>query len=234
MGPNPALGLRALRLSLRRPALFRTQVRAVLRAAAHGDVRLLLPLVTTLAELRAARALVEECVVELEHDGLPHQRVPIGAMIEVPAAAIRAERFAREADFLSVGTNDLVQYTLATDRGDSDVAGLADPLDPSVLALLAGIVEGAAMHDREVTMCGDMAADPLALLVVLGLGYRRLSMPLAALPFVQEAIRRVDAAELAALAADARLLDTAGEVRALVRARLMSELGALWREQGLA
>jgi phosphotransferase system enzyme I (PtsI) len=232
-GPNPALGLRALRLSLRRPALFRAQVRAVLRAAVSGDVRLLLPLVTTVDELRRARAIVEECARELEGEGVAHARVPVGAMVEVPAAALRAERLAREADFLSVGTNDLAQYTFAADRNDPEVADLADPLDPALLALLRATVQGAATHDRPLTMCGDMAADPLALPIVLGLGYRRLSTPLAALPFVQETVRRVDTRTLRALAAEALDLDSAHQVRALVRSRLDGSLGDLWTEQGL-
>lgn len=232
-GANPALGLRALRLSLRRPALFRTQVRAVLRSAVGGDVRLLLPLVTTLDELRRARAIVDDCARELTSEGVAHRTVPVGVMIEVPAAAIRADRLAREADFLSVGTNDLVQYTFAADRGDAEVADLADPLDPALLSLLRIVVDAATAHDRPLTMCGDMAADPLALPIVIGLGFRRLSTPLAALPFVQESVRRLDTSTLATLVDDALELDGAPDVRSLVRERLGASLGDLWVEQGL-
>ncbi|MBX3250080.1 MAG: phosphoenolpyruvate--protein phosphotransferase [Myxococcales bacterium] len=231
VGQNPALGLRALRLALRRPDLFRAQVRAILRAGAEGDARLLLPLVTNVEELRLARSIVESCARELEAEGRAHARVPLGAMVEVPAAALLVDRLAAEVDFLSVGTNDLVQYTLAVDRCDPDVASLADPLDPAVLALLRIVAAGAG--EREITMCGDMAADPLALPVVLGIGFRRLSVPLASLPFVAEGVRRLDGASLAALAADAARASSAAEVRALVRERLSGVLGSLWTEQGI-
>ncbi|MCB9614698.1 MAG: phosphoenolpyruvate--protein phosphotransferase [Sandaracinus sp.] len=232
-GPNPALGLRALRLSLRRPGLFRAQVRAVLRAAASGDVRLLLPLVTTVGELRAARRRIEEYAQELAHEGVEHRIPRIGAMVEVPAAALRAEALAAEADFLSVGTNDLVQYTLAADRGDPGVAELADPLEPAVLELLRRVVAAGSSQDVPVSMCGDMAADPVALPLVLGLGFRRLSVPLAALPFVHETVRRVDVGALGTLVEAALAQDGAAEVRALIRDALASDLGGLWAEQGV-
>lgn len=233
VGPNPALGLRALRLALRRPELFRAQVRAMLRAASRGRVRLLLPLVTTVDELRSARALIESCAQELEVEGLPYRRVPVGAMIETPAAAIRARCLAAEVDFFSIGTNDLVQYTLAADRADPEVAALADPADPTVLELLRRVVDASGVQPLPVTMCGDMAADPVALPLVLGLGLRRLSVPLAALPFVQETSRRLDTRTLPALVDEALACRSAQEVRALVCARLGAELGALWAEQGV-
>jgi len=227
-GPNPAMGLRAMRLMRRRPELLRRQVRALLRAAVGEDVRVMFPMIAGVGELREARALVERCAAELSAEGVDHRMPPLGCMVEVPAAALRVHRLAAESDFLSVGTNDLVQYTLAADRTDPEVADVATPFDPAILELLQRIAEGAA--GTPLAMCGDMAADPLALPLVLGLGYRALSVPVGSLPLVLEVVRRIDLGEAQALAAEAVELDDAAAVSALVRERAKDALGELWRE----
>ncbi|HJL05774.1 MAG TPA: phosphoenolpyruvate--protein phosphotransferase [Polyangiaceae bacterium LLY-WYZ-15_(1-7)] len=232
-GPNPALGLRALRLGLRRREVLRTQLRAVLRAAADREAALMFPMVSDVGELRRARALVREVEEALDREGLPRGSVRVGAMIEVPSAALLAGQLLAQADFLSVGTNDLVQYTLAVDRSNPDVAPLGDPAHPAVLQLLARVVEAGRVHGKPVAMCGDMAADPIALPVVLGLGFRRLSMPLGSLPFAQETVRRVAMSELAPLAEEALAMESGAEVRDRVREQLRDALGELWVEQGL-
>jgi len=232
-GANPALGQRAIRLSLARPDLFKQQVRAILRASVHGTAKLMFPLISGLDELREARALVESCVTELAAEGVEHVAIPLGTMIEVPSAALMADLLAAECDFFSVGTNDLVQYTLALDRGNPDVAARAQPLDPSVLRLLDMTGRAARQAGIGLSICGDMAADPLALPIAIGLGYRELSVPLAAIPLAREAIRRIDAAMVTGLAADAIRCATAQEVRRLVLAALADDLGELWREQGI-
>ncbi|MEM9071285.1 MAG: phosphoenolpyruvate--protein phosphotransferase [Myxococcota bacterium] len=232
-GPNPALGLRAVRLMMREPEVMRSQVRAALRAAAHGPVELMFPMVEGPSTFRTLRGLVAAWQAELDAEGVEHGEVRLGAMVEVPSAALLAKELATEADFLSVGTNDLVQYTLAVDRSNADVAALGDPLHPAVVRLLAHIVQCADKVGTPVVMCGDMAADPIALPVVLGLGYRRLSVPTVSLPFAQELVRRVDASQLTALATEVLDLESAVASRAHVRAQLEDTLGSLWSEQGV-
>lgn len=229
-GPNPALGQRAIRLSLARPELFRTQVRAVLRAAVHGPVQLMFPLVTTVDEVRQLRDVVDQCVRELEAESMPHQRVPEGVMIEVPSSALLADQFAKEVDFFSVGTNDLVQYTLAVDRSDPAVAALADALDPAVLRLLHQTAVAAKEHAIPLSMCGDMAADPYAVPIALGLGYRNLSVPIGFLALTREVIRRINSEDAAHAAKEALACATAREVRRLIHRRFAPSLGELWSE----
>lgn len=229
-GPNPALGLRALRLALARPRMLRAQVRAILRAAVHGPVELLFPLVTSVDELREAKALVDQCCDELRTEGIPHRHVPIGIMVEVPAAGLMAESLARECDFFSVGTNDLVQYTLALDRGSPHVAHLAQALDPAVLKLLDVTARAAEARGIPLGMCGDMAADPFAFPLVLGLGYRRLSVPVSALPLVREMLRRIDAEQARRTVREALQCSGGRAVRRLVEERFAASLGDVWAE----
>jgi phosphotransferase system enzyme I (PtsI) len=215
--PNPALGLRGIRLGLKLPALLRPQLRAMLRAAAEGPVRLLLPLVSALEEVRAVRALVDELCRELAAEGLPHERrVPIGAMIEVPSAAILADRLAREVDFFSIGTNDLIQYTLAVDRGNEQVGDLYDALHPAVLEMLRRTVEGARRAGIRVTMCGEMAGNLRYLPVLVGLGLDELSMGAAAIPRVKRALGTLRAEACRALVVRALACGTATEVARLL------------------
>ncbi|WP_337175961.1 phosphoenolpyruvate--protein phosphotransferase [Paludisphaera sp.] len=223
IGPeaNPALGLRSLRYSLRRPEIFRTQIRAALRAAALGDVRLLLPMVTTLDELRRARDLIGEVAATLRAEGVPHRDAPpLGAMVEVPATALMADRFAKEVDFFSIGTNDLIQYTLAVDRTNEAVADLYSAADPAVLRLIARVVEAAAASGIPCAVCGSMGGELLYTTFLLGLGVRELSMAPHQIPEVRRVIRGVDVGLARAVAAEALTLDTAGEVVALLERAL--------------
>ena len=189
---NPFLGNRSVRYLLNNRATFRTQIRAILRAAVMGDCSLMYPMITTLEELRACRAFVEECKRELEEEGLPFRKnVQEGVMIEIPAAALQADKLAAECDFFSLGTNDLVQYTFAVDRGNESVAHLYQPLHPVTLKLIDHVVQAARRHDIPVCVCGEMASDPLAALILVGLGIRRLSMSANLIPRIKELICRV-------------------------------------------
>ncbi len=230
---NPALGLRALRLSLSRPDLLRAQVRAILRASAHGPVRLMFPLVTTVDDLRRARAVVEDVRAELVAEGVEHDEVPVGIMVEVPSAALVAGALASECDFFSVGTNDLVQYTLALDRTNPQVAHLARPLDPAILRLLDMTARAAESAAIPLSMCGDMAADPFAIPIVVGLGYRTLSMPYAAIPLAREVVGRLSMEAAAEAAREALGYGDVAQVEALVAKRFDDALGDLWREEGI-
>jgi phosphoenolpyruvate-protein phosphotransferase/dihydroxyacetone kinase phosphotransfer subunit len=212
---NPFLGLRGLRLGLARPDVLRTQLRAILRVAADHPVKVMFPMVTSLAELRAAKALVEEARHEVEGAG---GRVPsnleVGIMVEVPAAALAAEVFAADVDFFSIGTNDLTQYTLAAERGNERVAGFADALHPAVLRLIWMTAQGAASHGRMVGVCGEIAGDPFAVPILVGLGVRELSAAPPAVPRVKWAVRETDLGSARALADRALALDSAEAVRA--------------------
>ena len=199
--PNPALGVRGLRLSLRQPAVFRTQLRAMLRAAALGPLRILLPMVTTTAELRAARAHVDACAAALRDEGhATPDAVAVGAMIEVPAAALCARALLAVADFAAIGTNDLAQYVLAADRGNDALGELYDPLHPALLRLIAHVVAAGRHAGRPVSLCGEIAGEPAQLSLLLALGLTELSMHPARLLTVRERLTTLDIAALRALA----------------------------------
>ncbi|MGE5271960.1 MAG: phosphoenolpyruvate--protein phosphotransferase [Thiohalocapsa sp.] len=191
---NPALGLRAIRLSLRERRLLDTQLAAMLRAARHGPVRILLPMISTVDEIQRAREALEQTARRLRRRGvtLPDDLPPLGAMIEVPGAALAADALAGEADFFSVGTNDLTQYTLAIDRTDEQVAYLYNPLHPAVLRLIQFAVEAAARRHIPVSVCGEMAGEPRYAALLLGLGLRELSMTPQHIPQVKQRIRSLD------------------------------------------
>lgn len=190
---NPALGLRGIRLLLRRPELFETQLSAILRAAAVGPVRVMLPMVTNVAEVRAAREVYERVARRLRRRGerLPEKLPPLGIMIETPGAALSADALALEADFFAIGTNDLTAYTLAVDRGESDVAELYDPIHPAVLRLVQFATEAALRMRMPVSVCGEMASNPRLTPLLLGLGLRSFSMNAASVPRVKQAVRSV-------------------------------------------
>jgi phosphotransferase system enzyme I (PtsI) len=229
---NPVLGLRAIRLCLQRPEVFQAQLRGILRAAAHGKVRMMFPMVSGLQELRRARAMVEEARRGLEREGTPHApEVPIGIMIEVPAAALIADRLAAEVDFFSIGTNDLIQYALAIDRGNEAVSYLYEPLHPAILGLIRGVVEAAGRRGVRVAVCGEMAASPVAAAVLVGLGVTELSMSPGAIPAVKQVIRALRLPEARALVDEALRLDTAEAVAALAGERVAALLPA---ERGAA
>ena len=193
--PNPVLGLRGLRLCLKRPEIFVPQLRALLRAAARANLRVLLPLVTSVEEVREVRRILSREAETLRAvGGQCRPDVPLGAMIETPAAAMTADLLAREVDFLSIGTNDLIQYALAVDRGNPSVSGLYEPLHPAVLRMIRFVVRAAKAASIPLSLCGEMAASPELVPTLLGLGLRELSCPPRAVPRVREAIRTTEIA----------------------------------------
>jgi phosphocarrier protein FPr len=208
---NPFLGERGIRVGLDRPEILRTQVRAILRAADAARIHVMFPMIATLQEWRAARALFEE-----ERVRMGAASVPVGIMVEVPSAALLAAQFAKEADFFSIGTNDLTQYVLAMDRGHPKLAPQVDGLNPAVLQLIAGTVRAAHEHGKWVGVCGGIGADPQAVPLLLGLGVDELSVSVPAIPAVKAQIRSLTLSECEALAAQALQQDTAAAVRALV------------------
>ena len=211
--PNPFLGWRAIRISLTRRDLFRTQLRAILRASAHGTVKLLYPMISCVEELRSANALVEECRAELRNEGRSFAaRMEIGVMIEIPSAALVADHLARHCDFFSLGTNDLTGYTLAVDRLNERVAHLYAPTHPAVIKLIALTVEAARRHGRWVGVCGEMAGEPAMIPLLLGLGVTELSATPRAVPQVKFLLRRLKLAEAQALAAAVLDCENAAEI----------------------
>jgi phosphocarrier protein FPr len=213
---NPFLGCRGLRLSLRHPELFKAQLRALVRLGTRHPVTVLFPMVTSVDELRAARDLLAEAAIEA---GGPRRRLPdrfeVGAMAEVPAFALRARAAVPLVDLISVGTNDLTQYTAAAERGNPTVAALADALDPAVLRLIADITRAAATSTR-VAVCGEIAADPGAAALLIGLGVRELSMNPRSIPEVKNTIRGLSIPRAEHLAGLALQRDSAASVRALL------------------
>ena len=198
MADNPALGLRAIRLCLAEPGLFHTQLRAILRASDHGHARILIPMLASFMELRQTLQLIDEAKQSLRADGLKFdQGIEIGGMIEVPAAALSAAFFAEQLDFLSIGTNDLIQYTLAIDRADDSVAHLYDPLHPAVLNLIQQTIRAGEKAGKSVAVCGEMAGDPALTRLLLGLGLRAFSMQPASLLQVKQQILRTHVEEIA-------------------------------------
>lgn len=211
-GHRERFGLRGVRAALQHDDRFRVQIRALLRAAPSGNLRILLPFVTSAAEFRQARSLIGEIA-----RGLPGaMAVPIGAMIEVPAAALTADRLARDADFLSVGTNDLIQYTLAIDRTDERMSGHYEPREPAVLRLLRMVAVAGRRAGRDLSVCGEMAADPLLVALLVGLGFRAFSMTPAALPVVKRSLRAIDSRLAATVARQATRAEGAEDVHRLL------------------
>ena len=204
---NPALGLRAIRWSLADPAMFRTQLRAVLRAAAHGQVSLLIPMLAHGSEIRHTLALLDHARAELDNRGVAYGPVKLGAMIEIPAAALMVKMFLRYFDFLSIGTNDLIQYTLAIDRADESVAHLYDPLHPAVLGLVADTIAECRRQGKGVSVCGEMAGDTSMTRLLIGLGLRSFSMHPSQILAVKQQILRCDTTRLQSWAHSVLLAD---------------------------
>ncbi len=217
---NPFLGLRSIRLSLRQPKLFRTQLRAMVRAAMHGKLKIMFPMITTLHELRTARMVLRQVIDDLAEEGLsPPQQIEVGMMVEVPAAVLMLEHFIQEVDFISIGTNDLIQYTMAVDRGNEYVADLYAGHDPAVLRLIRTAVDIARRAEVEVSVCGEMSSNPVTSLLLVGLGVRLLSAPPASLPQMKQALRQVRLEDCTQLATRVFDFDTAREVDAYLKTR---------------
>lgn len=228
---NPALGLRAVRLALKRPEVLLTQLRAMVRASAHGDVRIMIPMVAQLGELHAVRELLDQAIREVVERGEPAaDRIPLGIMVELPATAVMADVFAQEVDFFSIGTNDLIQYSLAIDRTSRLLAHLASPFDPAVLRLIDTTVRAAMSASIPVSLCGAMASDLLAAPLLLGLGLRELSMEAAAVGEIKAAVRRLHLPECRAVAAEALKQPSAARVEELLAEGFATRLHDLLAE----
>jgi phosphoenolpyruvate-protein phosphotransferase (PTS system enzyme I) len=220
---NPFLGLRSIRLALKNPDLFRIQLRAVLRAAALGDIHMMFPLITTLSELRQARMLLNVVAEDLREEGVAHRSdIPIGMMVEVPAAVVMLDRFIKEVNFISIGTNDLVQYALAVDRSNEYVADLYQTSDPAVLRLIQHTVQIADANNTSVSVCGEMSSNPGRALLLLGLGVRSLSVPPQAIPKIKKTIRSVNMQQCREIAERVMTLENAREVDVYLGERLAS------------
>jgi len=215
---NPFLGWRAIRLCLDQPAFFKTQLRAIVRTAAEFPIKVMFPMIATLAEFRQASALLAEARSEVVARGhAAPDRIETGIMVEIPACALQAAQFAPEVDFFSIGTNDLIQYTMAAERGNPRLTSLADGFQPAVLKLIRQVVEAAHAHGKWVGICGELASDPLAVPLLIGLGVDELSMNAPAIPRAKHIICTLDDARMEATALSALSLVTPGEVRALLR-----------------
>jgi len=218
---NPQLGWRAIRVCLDEPQIFHAQVRAALRAAAHADIRLMIPLVTRLDEVERTRAIVAEEAERLAQSGAQAARtLPVGVMVETPAAAVMADRLAAISDFLSVGTNDLTQYTLVVDRGNARLADRFTPHDPSVIRLLKMVADAGRAAGKPASVCGEMASEPLSAFLLIGLGYETLSVAPPALPLVKWTVRQISAAQARAAAESALAAGSADEVLDILRLAL--------------
>jgi len=220
---NPALGMRAIRLSLSMPAEFKKQLRAILRVSALGKVRVMFPMISGLDELRRAKALLEECKSELSSAGIPFDRqIQVGIMIEIPSAVMMADLLAPEADFFSIGTNDLIQYTLAIDRSNEHLAEFYQPLHPAVLRALRRVVEVAHAAGIDACICGEMAGDPLYLPILLGFGFDELSMGSSSIPHVKHILRRCSRDQAVEIAETSLTFSTAGEVENYLKSEITS------------
>jgi phosphotransferase system enzyme I (PtsI) len=216
-GNNPALGLRSIRYSLWRRDLFRSQLRAFYRAAAVGPLRIMFPLISGVAEMRVVREVCAEVCQELARDGLEHDaKVPLGAMIETPSAAMITDLLCEECEFLSIGTNDLIQYALAADRQDENVGYLYHPLHPAILRFIRAVVKAADQCGKPIAMCGDMAGDPRFSWVLLGLGLRSLSMAPRQIPMVKSIIRSTRLGEAERLVEEIMTMRTEDEIEEVV------------------
>jgi phosphotransferase system enzyme I (PtsI) len=222
---NPALGLRATRYLLHHKDLFRVQLRAILRAQSKGNLKVMFPMISGVEELRAAKAVLEEAKEELQATGQKfNPDLPCGVTLEVPSAAATADLLAKETDFFSIGTNDLIQYLLAVDRGNEKVSYLYEPLHPAVLRTIRFVIESAHKEGIKVAMCGEMAADPLLVVVLIGLGLDELSMNSMSIPSVKNITRGLSAAEAKEIADQALELPTTREVAKFISQRMLNQM----------
>jgi phosphotransferase system enzyme I (PtsI) len=222
-------GLRGLRLSLTRPDLFRIQLRALLRAARHGNLRIMFPFVSSVEQIRDARAMILAAAADLARRGEEVSRVPIGVMIEIPAAAYTADLLAREVDFFTIGTNDLIQYCLAVDRADERVSTLYQPLHPAILRMILMVRRAASRQRIPVSLCGEMASDPALLTLLVGLGLTEFSMTPGAIPIAKQVLAELRSDDLRALARRILKLSTIDEIER----ELVAALGRLTLNKGV-
>lgn len=213
---NPALGLRGIRICLREQSVFRAQIRALLRASVYGEIRILLPMISSLSEVKDAKKIIEEEKVNLTTQNYAIGHVKLGVLIETPAAAMIIDGISGQVDFISVGTNDLIQYIMAIDRGDEDVLYLYQPLHPAVLRILSLIADQAKLHDLPVQVCGEMASVPLYLPLLIGMGFKELSMNISVIDRVRQFIAHIDSIKAKELADSALKLFSAEEVESLI------------------
>ena len=215
--PNPFLGLRGIRLLLENPALFKTQIRAILKSSTNKNIKVMLPMVSTLKEVGESKKIIDECKRELTNENVKFDEdIEIGIMIEVPSAAVMAKEFAKEIDFISIGTNDLIQYLMAVDRGNDLVSNLYQEFSPVVIRTLKHIVDEARKAKKTVSLCGEMAADTLAMPLLLGLGVEVLSMSPATIPYAKRILRSCDYKKAKRLANKCNLLNTEEEVKEII------------------
>jgi len=218
---NPFLGLRAIRFCLKQPDVFRTQLRAILRASHYGNVSIMFPMISGLSELREAKAFVEEVKKELDRENLPYDRnLNVGAMIEVPSAALMADILAKEADFFSIGTNDLIQYSFAVDRVNEKISYLYRPNHPAVYRLIKIIIDAANKADIPVSICGEMAGVPASVLALLGLGLFRFSMASVIIPEIKKLIRHVNTDDAKKIAKHVLKLSTGNEADRYLKSKI--------------
>jgi phosphoenolpyruvate-protein phosphotransferase (PTS system enzyme I) len=225
---NPFLGLRSIRLALKNPALFRTQLKAILRASEAGNISVMFPLVSTLLELKHAKMLLSEAREDLEEEGVEFDRgIKVGMMVEVPSAVMMLDRFVEEVDFFSIGTNDLIQYVLAVDRSNKDVASLYTAGDPSILRMIKMAIDTATKHDVPISMCGQMCGNSLYTMLLLGMGLRSLSVTPAAIPEIKQVCRRVTLSDCRRVASRALELEAARDVKTYLKEELSKVLPEL-------
>jgi phosphotransferase system enzyme I (PtsI) len=223
--------LRGIRFGLAYPEIFKTQLRALLRAAEHGPLQILFPFVSSVQEVRDARVVLADAAGELRSRGAEVRTPPVGIMIEVPSAAFTASLLAKEADFFTIGTNDLIQYTLAVDRADDRVSNRYEPMHPAVLRLMRQVRRAAARRGIAVSVCGEMAADPLLLRLLIGCGLRAFSMTPGAFPLARRVVRETDAAEMASIARSVLTLGTVAEIEQVLSVRLDTDRGGVRSDQ---
>ena len=213
---NPFLGVRGVRLYMRRPEVFKTQLRAILRAGHGHDIRIMIPMISVPEEVAFAQKALQDAHAELLHQGLPHcWPLRFGIMIETPAAVLQAEKLAAMVNFFSIGTNDLTQYIMSAERGSKELAALSDGMHPAVLQAIGMVAEGAAKHATELAVCGEMAGDPVAAKALIGLGVGHLSMNAPAIGKVKNTIRSIAVKDMAVLAEKAKKYQTAADARRL-------------------
>ncbi len=215
---NPALGLRAIRYCLKKPDVFKTQLRAILRASAFGNVRILIPMISSCSEIEKARVILDKAAESLTKEGIPFDRdIKVGIMIEVPSAVVIADMMADMVDFFSIGTNDLIQYSLAIDRGNREVSYLFQPLHPAILRMIARVTDVAREKGIDVVMCGEMAADPLCTPIIMGLGIKELSMNPQSIPLVKSVVRALKKSDMASFMKEVLKQTNSTDIEALIQ-----------------